>query len=90
MLYWLTGTGASAAREYWENGQAADRAAGRAPLHVSVPVGFTVFRIGAGADEPFHQAIIGAPPLAGIRRFPSRLVRQRQSRCGMTLGGYPQ
>ena len=42
-LYWLTGTGASAAREYWENGQAAARAAGQAPPHVSVPVGFTVF-----------------------------------------------
>jgi pimeloyl-ACP methyl ester carboxylesterase len=42
-LYWLTGTGASAAREYWENGQAAARAAGQAPLPVSVPVGFTVF-----------------------------------------------
>jgi pimeloyl-ACP methyl ester carboxylesterase len=42
-LYWLTGTGASAAREYWENGQAAGRAAGQAPAQVSVPVGFTVF-----------------------------------------------
>jgi pimeloyl-ACP methyl ester carboxylesterase len=42
-LYWLTGTGASAAREYWENGQAAARAAGQAPPSVSVPVGFTVF-----------------------------------------------
>jgi len=42
-LYWLTGTGASAAREYWENGQAAGRAAGQAPPPVSVPVGFTVF-----------------------------------------------
>jgi pimeloyl-ACP methyl ester carboxylesterase len=34
---------ASAAREYWENGQAAARAAGQAPPQVSVPVGFTVF-----------------------------------------------
>jgi len=42
-LYWLTGTGASAAREYWENGQAAGRAAGQAPPPVSVPVSFTVF-----------------------------------------------
>jgi pimeloyl-ACP methyl ester carboxylesterase len=42
-LYWLTGTGASAAREYWENGQAAARAAGQAPPPVWVPVGFTVF-----------------------------------------------
>jgi pimeloyl-ACP methyl ester carboxylesterase len=42
-LYWLTSTGASAAREYWENGQAAARAAGHTPSAVSVPVGFTVF-----------------------------------------------
>jgi pimeloyl-ACP methyl ester carboxylesterase len=44
-LYWLTGTGASAARWYWETGraQAAARAAGQAPPAVSVPVGFTTF-----------------------------------------------
>ncbi|MGB6582925.1 MAG: epoxide hydrolase family protein [Streptosporangiaceae bacterium] len=40
-LYWLTGTGASAAREYWETGQAL--AAGQAPPEVSIPVGFTTF-----------------------------------------------
>jgi pimeloyl-ACP methyl ester carboxylesterase len=44
-LYWLTGTGASAARSYWESGQAQARAAasGQAPPAVSVPVGFTQF-----------------------------------------------
>jgi pimeloyl-ACP methyl ester carboxylesterase len=44
-LYWLTGTGASAARWYWELGrfQAAAAAAGQAPPPVSVPVGFTTF-----------------------------------------------
>jgi pimeloyl-ACP methyl ester carboxylesterase len=42
-LYWLTGTGTSAARAYWEVGQAAARAAGQAPPAVSVPVGFTTF-----------------------------------------------
>jgi pimeloyl-ACP methyl ester carboxylesterase len=42
-LYWLTGTGASAAREYWETGQAAARADGQAPPEVSVPVAFTTF-----------------------------------------------
>jgi pimeloyl-ACP methyl ester carboxylesterase len=41
--YWLTGTGASAARWYWENGQATARSAGEAPPPVSVPVGFTTF-----------------------------------------------
>ena len=44
-LYWLTGTGASAARSYWESGrtQAAALAAGKAPPEVSLPVGFTAF-----------------------------------------------
>src|SRR3954465_2234340 len=44
-LYWLTGTGASAARWYWEFGraQAAAAAAGQAPPPVVVPVGFTNF-----------------------------------------------
>jgi pimeloyl-ACP methyl ester carboxylesterase len=42
-LYWLTGTGTSAARSYWESGQAAARAAGQSPPPVSVPVAFTTF-----------------------------------------------
>jgi pimeloyl-ACP methyl ester carboxylesterase len=44
-LYWLTGTGASAARWYWEAGraQAAAGAAGQAAPPVSVPVAFTTF-----------------------------------------------
>jgi pimeloyl-ACP methyl ester carboxylesterase len=44
-LYWLTRTGASAARWYWEFGRflAGARAAGQAPPAVSVPVGFTTF-----------------------------------------------
>jgi pimeloyl-ACP methyl ester carboxylesterase len=44
-LYWLTGTGASAARWYWEFGRflAAAQASGQAPPPVSVPVGFTTF-----------------------------------------------
>jgi pimeloyl-ACP methyl ester carboxylesterase len=38
-LYWLTGTGASAARSYWEDGQALAqaRASGQAPPEVSLP-----------------------------------------------------
>ncbi|AVT39130.1 epoxide hydrolase family protein [Plantactinospora sp. BB1] len=44
-LYWLTGTGASSARWYWEfaRAQAAADAAGQTPPPVSVPVGFTTF-----------------------------------------------
>jgi pimeloyl-ACP methyl ester carboxylesterase len=44
-LYWLTGTGASAARWYWEFGRflAAAAASGQAPPPVRVPVGVTTF-----------------------------------------------
>jgi pimeloyl-ACP methyl ester carboxylesterase len=42
-LYWLTGTGASAARSYWEGGRATALAAGQTPPQVSIPVGFTTF-----------------------------------------------
>jgi pimeloyl-ACP methyl ester carboxylesterase len=46
-LYWLTGTGATAARSYWEDGQAQARAiaAGKipSPQDVTLPVGFTTF-----------------------------------------------
>ena len=42
-LYWLTGTGASAARSYWENTQAAARAVGQPRPEVKLPVGFTTF-----------------------------------------------
>jgi pimeloyl-ACP methyl ester carboxylesterase len=44
-LYWLTGTAASAARSYWENGRAraAAAASGQALPEISVPVGFTTF-----------------------------------------------
>jgi pimeloyl-ACP methyl ester carboxylesterase len=44
-LYWLTGTGASAARSYWESGvaQAQAAASGQTPPQASVPVGFTTF-----------------------------------------------
>jgi pimeloyl-ACP methyl ester carboxylesterase len=42
-LYWLTGTGASAARSYWESGRAQALAAGQAPPEVSLSVGFTTF-----------------------------------------------
>ena len=44
-LYWLTGTGASAARSYWEDARAlaASLASGQPPPAVTVPVGFTTF-----------------------------------------------
>jgi hypothetical protein len=42
-LYWLTATGASAARSYWEGGRAVALAAGKTPPKVGIPVGFTTF-----------------------------------------------
>ena len=44
-LYWLTGTGDSAARSYWEDGHALAQAlaSGKPPPEVPVPVGFTTF-----------------------------------------------
>jgi len=42
-LYWLTGTGASAARSYWEGGRAQALAAGQVRPEVNLPVGFTTF-----------------------------------------------
>jgi pimeloyl-ACP methyl ester carboxylesterase len=44
-LYWLTGTGAAAARSYWEDGRALAQAlaSGQPPPEVSIPVGFTTF-----------------------------------------------
>jgi pimeloyl-ACP methyl ester carboxylesterase len=44
-LYWLTGTGASAARSYWEDGRALAQAlaSGQAPPEIALPVGFTTF-----------------------------------------------
>jgi pimeloyl-ACP methyl ester carboxylesterase len=42
-LYWLTGTGASAARSYWEAGRAQALASGQPPPQVTIPVGYTTF-----------------------------------------------
>ena len=62
-VYWLTGTGASAARSYWESGRAQAQAAGQPPPQVKVPVGFTTF-----PDEIFRAprswVELGYPTLA--------------------------
>jgi len=42
-LYWLTGTGASTSRLYWETGRAGKAAFKDPPPHVRLPVGYTVF-----------------------------------------------
>ncbi|MFI5694601.1 epoxide hydrolase family protein [Kribbella sp. NPDC051586] len=42
-LYWLTGTGVSSARAYWESAAARAAGGGQTPPPVSVPVGFSAF-----------------------------------------------
>ena len=42
-LYWLTSTGASAARSYWESAQAQVASKGQAPPPMTLPFGFTTF-----------------------------------------------
>ena len=42
-LYWLTGTGETAARSYWEGARAAAEAAGNTRPQLSLPVGFSTF-----------------------------------------------
>jgi hypothetical protein len=42
-LYWLTGTGASTSRLYWETSRAAAASFKNPPPHVKLPVGYTVF-----------------------------------------------
>jgi pimeloyl-ACP methyl ester carboxylesterase len=63
--YWLTATGASAARSYWEDGraQAAAAASGQAPPEVKLPVvGFTTFP-GEIWRNPRSWAELGYPNL---------------------------
>jgi hypothetical protein len=71
-LYWLTGTGASAARSYWENGRATALAAGQAPPEVSIPVGFTTF-----PDEIFR-----APRSWVEQSYPSLTYYNKAERGG--------
>ena len=62
-LYWLTGTGASAARSYWESGRAQALAAGQPPPQVKLPVGFTTFP-GEIFRAPRSWVELGYPTLA--------------------------
>ena len=80
-LYWLTGTAASAARSYWEDGRAlaAALASGQPPPAVSVPVGFTTFP----GEIWARPAQLGR---GGLPR-PRLLQRGRQGRPLRRLGG---
>jgi pimeloyl-ACP methyl ester carboxylesterase len=71
-VYWLTGTGASAARSYWEGGRAQALAAGQEPPAVKVPVGFTTF-----PDEIFR-----APRSWAEKSYPSLTYFHEADRGG--------
>jgi len=62
-LYWLSGTGASAARSYWEIQETQARTAGQMPPDASVPAGFTtfpgeIFRAPRSWVEKFYPNVI--------------------------------
>jgi pimeloyl-ACP methyl ester carboxylesterase len=42
-LYWLTGTGTSTSRLYWETGRSSKASLKNPPPHVRLPVAYTVF-----------------------------------------------
>src|SRR5580692_3696464 len=71
-VYWLTGTGASAARSYWESGRAQALAAGQAPPEVKLPVGFTTF-----PDE-----IFAAPRSWVEKSYPNLIYFNKAGRGG--------
>ena len=80
-LYWLTGTGASAARSYWEDRTSTGRSARAASprRRSSVPVGFTTFP----GEIWACPAQLGR---GGLPR-PRLLQRGRQGRPLRRLGG---
>jgi pimeloyl-ACP methyl ester carboxylesterase len=71
-LYWLTGSGASAARSYWEGGRAQALAAGQAPPQVTMPAGFTTF-----PDEIFR-----APRSWAEKVYPNLIYFHEAARGG--------
>ena len=77
-LYWLTGTGASAAREYWENGQAAGPCQPDRPLRRSPSQSASRY-FPARSSEPRALGPSGLP-------HPHLLPRGRQGRPFRRLG----
>ncbi len=71
-LYWLTGSGVSAARSYWEGAQASAHAAGRAPAPVSLPVGFS----------QFPGELFGAPRKWVEKAYPNVIYYNQAARGG--------
>ena len=98
-LYWLTGTGASAARSYWEGGRATALAlaSGQAPPAVSLPVGFTTFpgeilRSPRSWVEATPTSPTSTRPTGAATSPPGRSRSSSPTRCGPRSGhfGKPQ
>ena len=91
-LYWLTGTGASAARSYWESGRAQALAAGQAPPPVSLPVGFTTFPgeifrpRAAGSSRPTPPSPTSTRPTGAATSPPGRSPSCSRPRSGRPSG----
>jgi pimeloyl-ACP methyl ester carboxylesterase len=71
-LYWLTNTGASSARLYWESSQAAAAAAGKPRPDVAVPVAFSAF----------PEEVVGAPRSWLERAYPKLAYYNKIERGG--------
>jgi pimeloyl-ACP methyl ester carboxylesterase len=72
-LYWLTNTGTSAARIYWENaGRAVTSAAAQKTAEIALPVAITVF-----PDEVYR-----APETWARRAYPNLIYFNEVARDG--------
>jgi pimeloyl-ACP methyl ester carboxylesterase len=87
-LYWLTGTGASAARSYWEAGRAQALAGGQPPPQVSIPVGYTTFP-GEIFRAPRSWVEKGYPTLSYFHEASKGGHFRRLGRAGSVLRGDP-
>ena len=93
--YWLTGTGASAARSYWEAYGPDAPAAGRQPLPPpAIPVGFTTFpaRSGelraAGSRRATRTSPISTRSTKAGTSLPGKSRSFSQPRCGRRSSHY--
>jgi pimeloyl-ACP methyl ester carboxylesterase len=71
-LYWLTNTGPSSARVYWESARAAAAAAGKPMPDVTVPVAFSAF----------PEEVVGAPRSWLERTYPKLAYYNKVERGG--------
>ncbi len=93
-LYWLTGTGASAARSYWESGQAQAKAhaAGQTPPEATLPAGFTSSRTrssgrrAAGSSRATRTSSTSTRPTRAATSPPGRSRSCSARRCAPHSG----